>query len=53
MPPLLSPPKGGRRMKGMKRFLLSQANKPIFSKFLIPGFFHLGNKTWDFGRDLR
>ncbi|RLB99070.1 MAG: hypothetical protein DRH34_13130 [Deltaproteobacteria bacterium] len=52
-PPLLSPPKGGRRIKGMKRFLLSQANKPGFSKFMVPCFFRLGKKKWDFGRDLR
>lgn len=51
MPPLLSPPKGGRRIKGISRFLLSQTNQPAFSKFMVPGIFWLGRVTWDFWLD--
>ena len=48
MSPPLIPPKGGRRMKGMTRFLLSQTNQPVFSKFAMLGFYRLGKVTRDF-----
>ncbi len=50
MPPLLSPPKGGRRIKGIGRFLLTALKNDGSSYLLIPGFFHIGNVTWEFIR---
>jgi hypothetical protein len=51
-PPLI-PPKGGRRIKGISRCLLSYDNLPIVSKFLVPDDFYLGMINRDFGLDFR
>ena len=52
MPLLLSPPKEGRRIKGIERFLLTALKNDGSSYLLIPGFFHIGNVTWEFIRYL-
>jgi hypothetical protein len=53
MSPPLIPPKGGRRMKGIPRFLLSRDKLPDNFRFMIPGLFRLGTSTWDFWLDFR
>jgi len=50
MPPLLSPLKGGRRMKGIGRFPLAALKNDGSSYLLIPEFSHIGNITWEFMR---
>jgi len=47
-PPLLSPPKRGRRIKGIWRFPLAALKNDGFSYLLIPDFFHIGNVAWEF-----
>jgi len=51
MPPPLIPPKGGRRIKGIRRFLLSH-QKTEYCLLLIPDFFQIGNVNRNFKRDI-
>ena len=50
MPPLLSPPKGERRIKGIGRFLPAALKNDRFSYLFIPDFFHIGSVIWEFIR---
>jgi len=49
-PPSYPPPKGGRRIKGIGRFLLAALKNDRFSYLFIPDFFHIGSVTWEFIR---
>ena len=51
-PPSYPPQKGGRRIKGISRFLLSQTKEPVLSGLILPGIFCLGAVTRDFWLDL-
>ena len=52
-PPFIPPKGGGRRKKGIWRFLLSHNKPPDNSSFMIPGLFRLGMESWDFRLDFR